>query len=104
MLKLSPRKVSPARFSSTDWPRWRASAEASPTLVPADVSPCRGIAPLANSKASRRLVLPTPGGPIRATARPVLERLSMAVLPPSGSQSGTKTFRLLNAERKSVSD
>src|SRR3569833_2294996 len=70
----------PARLRSTEPPRCRASGEASPTLDPLATSRCLGIAPPANNRASRSVVLPLPAGPTIATQRAVLERLSMAGL------------------------
>src|SRR6201996_223435 len=59
-------KSKPARFSSTEWPRARASGLLSPTISP---PARRSTAPVTCSRASIRVVLPALVGPTSAKAR-----------------------------------
>src|SRR6201994_413476 len=59
-------KSKPARFSSTEWPRARASGLESPTISP---PARRSTAPVTCKKASIRVVLPLLVGPTSARAR-----------------------------------
>src|SRR5258706_9148796 len=59
-------KSKPARFSSTEWPRARASGLESPTFSPPTR---RSTAPVICNRASMRVVLPELVGPTSAKAR-----------------------------------
>src|ERR1700681_3134710 len=75
---MSPRKFVEATESSTLILWARASAEASPTVVPASTVPGRWIAPVRARIASSSVVLPAWNGPTSAMARGPLGPLPFA--------------------------
>ena len=79
-VKLSSRNLTVAKFGSTDIEWARASALASPVMLPEAARPARSIVPVRSRIASRREVLPLWKGPTIAMHRGPVSGLPFAMI------------------------